>query len=279
MLDKPAATLLFLHVMMRPLLTSLLITALLFGAVSLWRPERNRVMSTSIPTPQPLRHAHQLVLVTTPDWNSVTGTLEKFERNGKDAWKRVGGEISVVVGRTGLAWGRGVHGAAPGAGPVKHEGDGKSPAGAFRLSSAFGSTASVDARFIKLPYSQTTTSIECVDDTASTHYNRLVDRQKTTTVDWKSSERMVRDDDQYRWGIVVDHNANTPFPGAGSCIFLHIWLGPSEPTSGCTAMDATEIEELLKWLDPAASPILVQLPIAETRKLRASWGLPEDSQQ
>ncbi len=265
--------------MTRPLVTSLFITALLFGAVSIWRPQKQRVMSTSITSPQALHHSRQLILVATPDWNSPTGTLERFERTGKDAWHRVDGKITVVVGRTGLAWGRGIHGAAPGAGPVKHEGDGKSPAGAFRLSSAFGSAATVDAPFIRLPYTQTTTAIECVDDSESTHYNRLVDRQKTTIVDWKSSEGMLRYDDQYRWGIVVDHNANTPFAGAGSCIFLHIWLGPSEPTSGCTAMDAADVEELLRWLDPAANPILVQLPMAELLKLGASWGLPGDSQQ
>jgi len=42
------------------------------------------------------------------------------------------------LGRAGLAWGLGLHGNPPFPGPIKREGDGRSPAGAFELSSAFG---------------------------------------------------------------------------------------------------------------------------------------------
>ncbi|MEP7272621.1 MAG: L,D-transpeptidase family protein, partial [Acidobacteriota bacterium] len=121
--------------------------------------------------------------------------------------------------------------------------------------------------------------VECVDDVDSTHYNRLVDRAKTTTLDWKSSEQMLRRDEQYRWGIIVDHNANTPVPGGGSCIFIHIWAGPSNGTSGCTAMAHGQIEELLGWLIPGAGPVLVQLPQPEFSRLQSLWGLPASEQK
>jgi hypothetical protein len=39
-------------------------------------------------------------------------------------------------------------------------------------------------------------------------------------------------------------------------------------------MDAGELERLVRWLDPARSPTLVQLPAREYERLRASWGLP-----
>jgi len=71
---------------------------------------------------------------------------------------------------------------------------------------------------------------------------------------------MLRQDELYRWGILVDHNAGSPVAGNGSCIFMHIWRGPGEPTVGCTAMPAAEIEKVLGWLDPASQPLLVQLP-------------------
>lgn len=230
--------------------------------------------------PAALALARQMILVRTEDWSAVSGRLQRFERTNPDQpWKLAGIEIPIVVGRSGLAWGRGLHGNPPDPGPVKHEGDGKAPAGVFRLRSAFGYAAADAAAFIKLPYTQSTSAIECVDDVDSTHYNRLVDRARTTTMDWKSSEQMLRNDDQYRWGIVVDHNANTPVAGSGSCIFLHIWLGPSHGTSGCTAMEWGKIEELLSWLDPIMSPVLVQLPEPEYRKLHELWGLPPGEQK
>jgi len=46
----------------------------------------------------------------------------------------------------------------------------------------------------------------------------------------------------YRLGVFVEHNTKPRRAGFGSCIFLHIWSGPTEPTIGCTAMWTA-----LKW--------------------------------
>src|SRR4051812_45211749 len=86
----------------------------------------------------PLAGSRQVVLVTTPDWNSVKGTLRRFERKSTRAkWTQVGEAFEIVVGRSGLGWGAGVV-ETEGVGPSKHEGDGRAPAGVFRLTSAFG---------------------------------------------------------------------------------------------------------------------------------------------
>ncbi|KAB0484205.1 D-alanyl-D-alanine dipeptidase [Pseudomonas reinekei] len=105
------------------------------------------------------------------------------------------------------------------------------------------------------------------------HSDQLVDGA-TMANDWNSSERMRRRDDLYRQGIVIEHNTPAS-PAAGSCIFFHIWRGPTVPTRGCTAMDPTDIARLFDWLAPRQSPLLVQLPEAQYRQLRAQWGLPE----
>lgn len=207
----------------------------------------------------------QLVVVTTRGWDAVDGTMRLYERDG-NGWRRVGGDVPVVVGRTGMAWGRGEH-SQGGAGPVKREGDGKAPAGIFRLGTAFGFDPSAALR---VPYRPLLASTECVDDTASRSYNRIVER--TAEADWKSSEKM-RAIDQYRWGMVIEHNAGA-VPGAGSCIFLHIWSGPSQGTAGCTAMAERDLDALLHWLDAKAAPRLVQLPEPEYARLRAAWSLP-----
>jgi L,D-peptidoglycan transpeptidase YkuD (ErfK/YbiS/YcfS/YnhG family) len=90
--------------------------------------------------------------------------------------------------------------------------------------------------------------------------------------DWKTSELMRRIE-PYRWGAVVGHNWKQ-VPGAGSCIFLHVWEAPGVATSGCTAMPEERMLRVLRWLDQRKTPILVQLPFDEYRRLQTAWKLP-----
>ncbi|HEX8719147.1 MAG TPA: L,D-transpeptidase family protein [Pyrinomonadaceae bacterium] len=222
-----------------------------------------------------LARSRQLLLVTTPGWDDVRGTLRRFERRGaRGRWSQVGAEFPVVVGRSGLGWGVGLFDAGGSAGPFKREGDGRAPAGVFRLGPAFGFDGSDEAGWVRLPYRPLALATECVDDAASRYYNRIVERGRAGAVDWNSSERM-RSVEGYRWGLVVAHNAAPPVAGRGSCIFLHIWAGPGKGTAGCTAMERGNLEALLRWLDARSGPLLVQLPEAEYARLRSAWRLPQ----
>ena len=233
----------------------------------------------------PLAGARQLVLVVTPAWDSVGATLRRFERaDASGAWREVGAAVPAVVGRTGLAWGAGLAARAEAGGPVKREGDGRAPAGVFRLGEAFGFAPPDSVRgWLRMPYRHVTADFECVDDTASRHYNRLLHRADASAVDWGSSEKM-RTVAQYRFGLVVDHNggagSRAAAKGGGSCIFLHIWSRPAAPgarpagTAGCTAFSEQELVALLRWLDPDARAVLVQLPDEAYRRLRGEWGVP-----
>lgn len=222
--------------------------------------------------PDPLSGSRQVLVVTTSNWDATSGVLRRFEQSGAK-WQPVGRPIPVVVGRSGVAWGRGLH-PMPQSGPQKREGDGKSPAGVFRLPYAFGYAARSSVPEIKLPYVQCTATVECVDDKHSVNYNTIVDRALTPDPDWHSSEKMRMTNNQYQLGVFVAHNSDPSVPGDGSCVFLHIWKGPDIPTSGCTAMTLGSIETVLGWLDPAANPLLVQLPADEYRQLQMSWRLP-----
>jgi L,D-peptidoglycan transpeptidase YkuD (ErfK/YbiS/YcfS/YnhG family) len=225
-----------------------------------------------VPIREVLSPSRQMVVVTTKDWTATEGFLRRFERTER-AWQQVGPAVRVVVGRGGLGWGRGLHPFSA-AGPQKKEGDGRSPAGVFRLTYAFGYAAPEEVREIKLPYIQCTGTVECVDDTNSAYYNIVVDRRTVDKADWKSSEKMRMSDDEYKLGIFIAHNSSPAEPGAGSCVFMHIWKEPGHPTSGCTAMSAGGIESLLGWLDPQANPVLVQLPQEEYLQKQAPWLLP-----
>jgi D-alanyl-D-alanine dipeptidase len=217
--------------------------------------------------------SEQLVVVTTPNWSSTTGTLQRFGRATTGSqWRALDHPVPVVVGRTGIAWGVGFDDAST-EGPHKHEGDGKAPAGIFPLDTAFGFAPPDSMQSVRLPYVQLVPTTDCVDDTASLHYNTVVDRATAPRVDWNSAEHM-RQVAQYKIGVIVGYNASPPVKGRGSCIFLHIWAGPDSHTAGCTAFDEVKVGEVMRWLDPGKRPLLVQLTADEYGKLRARWGLP-----
>jgi D-alanyl-D-alanine dipeptidase len=254
---------------------SLALPALLALAALLGDPAAARAQAA--PQPPPVTGARQLLLVTTAGWDTVPGTLRRFERAAPGgAWRAVGEPVAVVVGRSGMGWGKGLHATSPAEGdPVKREGDGRAPAGAFRIGSAFGYASASSVRWIRMPYIHSTESFRCVDDVKSAYYNRVVDSAGVRK-DWSGTvERMRLSDDQYKLGAIVEHNwGEQTRPGDGSCIFLHIWPGPGRGTAGCTAMEETAMAGVLRWLDPEAAPALVQLPRAEYAAKRLAWGLP-----
>jgi D-alanyl-D-alanine dipeptidase len=151
----------------------------------------------------------------------------------------------------------------------KREGDGKSPAGIFRITSLFG-YGDFES---KMPYQKADSTVFCVDDATSAHYNRVLSLREVAR-DWTSAETMRRKDHQYRLGAVVAYNTEPVTPGAGSCIFLHIWRSPGSGTAGCTAMTEVNLLSLVRTLDPANTPTLIQMPEAELQKMRLSYLLP-----
>lgn len=240
-----------------------------------------------------LATARQLVLVTTPGWNASTGTLRRYQRQGlshvegaeaptrtgrgfrpSHHWHEIGQPVAVTVGRAGSAWGIGLH--APQRGVHKREGDGRAPAGVFAIGTAFGYGADAATG---IEYAAMDADDWCIDVPASPLYNTIVDaRDVGTDAIAGSTEPMRRDihvdgDLRYELGFVVAHNGQR-VAGAGSCIFVHAWKAPGEPTAGCTAMPLDALRELLSWLDRDAQPMFVLLPEAEHARLARQWALP-----
>ena len=215
----------------------------------------------------------QLITVVSERWDSFRGVLRRYTRAGNGSWQAVDGGIPVVLGHAGYGWGRGRHGDGDAHGlngPTKREGDGRSPAGVFDVGTAYGYDRAPTK--MALPYVQASTALRCVDDPRSVYYNEVV----STTVpnaDWRSAERMVRNDDAYWIAIVIEHNTADTAASAGSCIFLHVWADPDTPVRGCTAMAKSDLERLAKWLRPQ-SAVLVALPRAAYLERAQAWGLP-----
>lgn len=217
----------------------------------------------------------QAVVVTTKYWNTLQGNAQFFERASKNSnWIKKGAEFPIVTGKNGLAWSEEfAYLLSEKPQNFKREGDGRSPAGIFDLTSAFGSSAKPD--FVKLPFTKLEESTECVDDVNSANYNRIVDRFKIGNFDWESSEKMLEIGAEYDLGVFVAHNTNPTKSGSGSCIFLHIWKDETSGTAGCTAMKRENIEQILSWLEADKNPVLIQFPISEYEKLQNSWKLPK----
>lgn len=221
-------------------------------------------------------HSRQLILVLAASDSSSRAMLYRFERaDSSQPWISIAPAQPAMIGENGLGWGRGLAKPHFAQFPEKREGDGRSPAGAFTLGSAFGFAGKAQMRRLKIPYFQVTDSLECVDDARSKHYNRILRRKDTGSVDWRSSEKMWKIDPQYRLGVMVNYNTDPPKAGAGSCIFLHVWGGPGVVTSGCTALAPERMREIVFWLDERKDPLLVQLTETLYRKLKNSWGLPD----
>lgn len=230
---------------------------------------------STIDSPVP-KNCRQMILVITDSIKSTDGNLLYFERESeKSPWHQISNIIPVVLGRNGLGWGRGLNSIDSSKLLVKTEGDGRSPAGVFNLSAAFGYANAEEMKALKIPYIQITEMLECIDDIKSSHYNQLLLRNEVKEVDWQSSEKMYFSDIWYEQGVIIDHNANPIVREAGSCIFLHNWSLPNETTAGCTEMEPANMKKIIYWLDSSYNPVLVQLTKQLYHEYQQSWGLPK----
>lgn len=236
-------------------------------------------ISAQVKTPEPpavkvpFESSLQAVVVTAKNWDVVTATARLFERKDVNSkWKMAGDEFPVVIGTKGLAWGDEItrQTAAP---KLKQEGDGNAPAGLFPLTAAFGTSTKPSG--LELPYTKLDEFTECVDDTRSTFYNRIVNRMHVGNFDWKSSEKMLAVGDEYGLGVFVAYNSFPVVKGKGSCIFMHVWKDQATGTSGCTAMDRRNVERIVAWASPAKNPYLIQLSEEDYKKYQRSWKLPK----
>lgn len=214
----------------------------------------------------------QLIVAVAPTWDSSSGKLQRFERAGRE-WKPVGPPVSVLFGRQGLVWGRGVLGTDE---PGKHkaEKDWRAPAGVFRIGTIYTYDKALPAGS-DFPFHTVTAADAWIDDASSPDYNKFVTiKDPANPPPWFEKGKMRHGDFAYRWLVEVRHNADPPVAGAGSAIFFHIRRGPQRPSAGCTTMAEENLVELIRWLRAAKRPHYALLPAAEYQAKWKAWGLP-----
>jgi L,D-peptidoglycan transpeptidase YkuD (ErfK/YbiS/YcfS/YnhG family) len=174
----------------------------------------------------------QLVTVMAASYGATQAELTAYQRVG-GRWRRVFGPWIAWIGRDGMA--------PPGA---KREGDGRTPSGTFGFGFFFGVDPNPGVRF---PYRRIYPYDFWDDDPSSPLYNEWVDDRYADP----GADPEPMDVSAYDYGAVIAYNtARTP--GLGSAIFLHINIGT--PTAGCVTLPVGELLEILRWLNPAASP-------------------------
>ncbi|OHD89929.1 MAG: hypothetical protein A2W83_03610, partial [Sulfuricurvum sp. RIFCSPLOWO2_12_43_5] len=168
-------------------------------------------------------------------------------------------KIPVTLGRSGLGY-------VAFKEPLKNEGDGRSPAGLFPITSTFGYDHNTT---FKLPYWHADENLYCVDDVNDSRYNKILRIYDKSALP-SSYEVMRRSDGVYRYGAVIGYNASAQ-RGRGSCIFIHLNKSNKAPTSGCTAMDEVPLRTVLEWLDGAKKPHILQIVKSECDKYREEF--------
>jgi L,D-peptidoglycan transpeptidase YkuD (ErfK/YbiS/YcfS/YnhG family) len=215
----------------------------------------------------------QLIVAIAPDWNSMRGQLQRYERHSGGPWQKTGDPMPVLFGKNGLAWGRGLAGQEE-PGRHKKERDGRAPAGLFRLGKIYTYDDALPPGG-DFPFHQVTTSDAWVDDVTSPNYNRFV------TIDdpehpppWFAKAKMRHHDFAYRWLLEIRHNSDPPVPNDGSAIFFHIRRGEARPTAGCTTMAGGNLVRLITWLRAARQPCYALLPRDLYAEKASAWNLP-----
>jgi L,D-peptidoglycan transpeptidase YkuD (ErfK/YbiS/YcfS/YnhG family) len=181
--------------------------------------------------------ANQLVTVSAP-LHSTVATLSLWVRHGR-CWRRVAGPWQARLGHSGLS----LH---------KREGDGATPAGTYRIGpTMYGIEPNPGVRF---HYHRLACGDWWDEDPSSATYNTFRHVACGLAPPFRGgSEPLWRISPQYRYFAVIQYNASPVVAGRGSAIFVHVAVGS---TAGCVSLPEAELLHLLRWLRPAAHPLI-----------------------
>lgn len=221
----------------------------------------------------------QAVVGIADSWDSSVVSLSLVEKQADGRWMRVLGPVQGRLGRSGLVWGLGLH-ANPRGATTKREGDGRSPAGIFRIGGLWTTHKTPVKHHRSIPEVRVGPRDLWVSDPSQPQlYNRHIRLNHPASTPWELKEQMRQTDYAHSIKLLICHNTQEtpgrPVVGAGSSIFFHIWRHDgAAPTAGCTSMAESNLRSMIERLDPTRNPVYILLPRAEYTRLRSPWRLP-----
>lgn len=205
-----------------------------------------------------VQSAQLIFLVTASSKTSFKARLQIVERLPSGRWQAAAGSIPAVIGTGGIAWARVFSHYASDKGAIKTEGDRKTPAGFFKVKTAFGFASRKLPNYVKLESGKHF----CVDDPRSEMYNTIIPLPLPSgKISGEDMGRIAL----YRRGFFIDYPTDRENK-AGSCIFLHVWSSENKGTAGCVALSEADVEDLQNRA-AGKETLLAILPIAEAHKL------------
>jgi L,D-peptidoglycan transpeptidase YkuD (ErfK/YbiS/YcfS/YnhG family) len=177
---------------------------------------------------------NQVLTVQAASSSATTARFDVWTRLSTGGFQHHSGPITAYVGQSGVG--------------ATREGLARTPAGVFGLTQAFGNQPSNGTR---LPYFQATRADWWNEVSGSPAYNTHV--HQAYSPGWPS-ENLYTAGAVYSHAVVIDYNRFPVRAGAGSGFFLHVTNG--HPTAGCVAIAASSLDYVMRWLNPAAHPVI-----------------------
>lgn len=189
--------------------------------------------------------ARQLITVEGASYDTTIATLELWQRSGA-CWAPAGGPWSAHIGENGFS-------------DHHREGDGTTPTGLYSISSQFYGNAPDPG--VHGSYHRLVCGDWWDEDSTSSQYNEFVHVPCGQQPPFGGgSEALWTETAPYPSFAVIEYNAaRTPYAGSG--VFLHRDTGG--PTIGCVSIQLGDLDQALRWLEPADSPAIVMAPASE----------------
>jgi L,D-peptidoglycan transpeptidase YkuD (ErfK/YbiS/YcfS/YnhG family) len=225
--------------------------------------------------PADLQHlggSSQVVVVQTPSWSAVHGTIEAWQKDSAGIWHQVLAPYNANVGLKGMI-----------PGSERIQGDLKTPAGTYRIRKAFGHYNNPGSG---IPYGVLKPSYYWAGDQRDPKTYNLFQSSRPASAKWRTSqsEALYYTMPAYRYAACIDFNlpggvhqqsdgqwvASTPANiHRGSAIFLHCYgeTGANGYTLGCANTSLATMQWLLRWFRPAALPTIVMGPSPVIREM------------
>ena len=224
---------------MRRLAVLVLALALVAAASASARGERTAACAATLPNRLETGAATQLVTAIPPTRRATQAVFRLWAKRG-GCWRVAAGPWTAWLGGNGTS-------------PFKREGDRRTPTGVFGfLRTMYGIAPSPGVRY---RYHRLVCGDWWVEDPVSRYYNRFRHVRCGSSPPFRTtSEDMSRSPTAYRHLAVIAYNTGPVVPGRGSGIFLHASTG--RPTLGCVSLPLPQLLRTLRWLRPAAHPLI-----------------------
>ena len=190
----------------------------------------------------------QLLIVDAPSSSSTQATLTAWERQG-ETWVEVLGPLAARTGYGGWQTAQ-----------ARTEGDGSTPIGIYAIGpTVYG--VNPDPGGLRYPFHQLVAGDYWDENPQSPTYNTF---QHSANTDCGANpfggntECLWTETVAYRYFAVIEFNPAPTTSPIGSGVFLHVGTGGA--TAGCVSLAEPDLLAVLRWLDPTASPAIVEGP-------------------